>query len=221
MAVLCLDPLQQFFDDEGDPLAFGELETLDAVTSDPRATYTDNEGLTEHENPIVLDAAGRPPSDIFYTQGAAYNLILRSADEVVVRTLLSIPIPVSADNEDFVPETNAFGDAVCTWPGNPDEATQWLGGERFPEAVAFAANWSGSYGKVPKTLPTGSYVVTIKKNNVTVGTATCSTLGVWTFATSGGSAVSFAAGDEIDFYAPLVPDATIADFGITLHGTLA
>lgn len=106
-------------------------------------------------------------------------------------------------------------DIVLTWTGPQTVATTWLGGEKFTRAVTLPMNCVGSQGLVPKTLPTGSYVVTMKKNGTTIGTATCSTGGVWTFATS--SATAFAISDYLDFYGP--GDTTIADFGLTLAAT--
>lgn len=56
----------------------------------------------------------------------------------------------------------------------------------------------------------------------TVGAHTVSLLnfnGTSTFATSGGSAVSFAAGDILSVIAPASPDSLLADIGICLAGT--
>ena len=106
-------------------------------------------------------------------------------------------------------------DIVLTWTGPQTVATTWLGGEKFTRAITLPMNCTGSQGLVPKTLPTGSYVVTMKKDGVTIGTATCSTGGAWTFSTA--STTSFAISDYLDFYG--AGDATIADFGLTLAAT--
>lgn len=47
-----------FYDDNGKPLAGGKLYTYNAGTNIPRSTYTDDTGLYENTNPIILDDAG-------------------------------------------------------------------------------------------------------------------------------------------------------------------
>jgi hypothetical protein len=50
---------QQFFDDNGLPLAAGLLYTYVTGTTTPATTYSDGGMTTPNSNPIVLDAAGR------------------------------------------------------------------------------------------------------------------------------------------------------------------
>ena len=51
----------QFFNNNGIPLAGGFIYTYLAGTSTPQPTYTTNAGNIAHTNPIVLDSAGRVP----------------------------------------------------------------------------------------------------------------------------------------------------------------
>ena len=67
----------QFFTDNGVPLAGGKIYTYAAGTTTPKATYTDYTGGTAHANPIILDAGGRPPSEIWLNYGDAYKFILK------------------------------------------------------------------------------------------------------------------------------------------------
>jgi hypothetical protein len=220
MAVLCLDPLQQFFDNDGNPLAGGFVESFTPDGTTPLATYTDTNGLVAHENPIPLDAAGRPEDGpIFYTQGAAYNLVLKTASGVILDTNISFDVPEIA-----AAENNTFVDVVWFRPGGSTTASEIIYAERFARAVDFLANWSGAYALTTATVmtaPAASYVVTVKKNGSTVGTITFNTDGTVTFATSGGAAVSFAAGDIISFHGQVTPDANLANFGVVLPGSLA
>ena len=55
----------QFFDNSGVPLAGGLLYSYEAGTTTPAPTYTTSAGTIAHTNPIVLDAAGRPPQEIW------------------------------------------------------------------------------------------------------------------------------------------------------------
>lgn len=94
----------------------------------------------------------------------------------------------------------------------------------FPVPVTFAANFTGSYGG---NLPTGNASVSKTFNilkisggtTTTIGTASVSRSGVWTFTTTAGATQSFLAGDMIAIQTPSSSDATLADFGVTLVGT--
>lgn len=214
MAAFKIDLFEQFDDNDGNLLAGGFVYIYSAGTSTPTATYADSTGLIAAENPIELDASGR--CQTWFLPGS-YKAVLKDANGVTLETVDGIFV---ADPDAASPGSQ-YVDVVFTYPGGPPVASGWLGGERFTRAVVFPANFAGSFGKIPKALPTAAFAVPIKISGVTVGTATCSVLGVWTFATVGGATVSCVVGDEIDAYGPAVPDTTIADFGITLAGSLA
>ncbi|MDD5199253.1 MAG: hypothetical protein PHC88_05565 [Terrimicrobiaceae bacterium] len=103
------DPKQQFFDENGDPLAGGFLYSYAAGTTTPIATFSDSSG-TAHANPIVLDTAGR--ATIFLLSGTAYKFILRSAEGVLIWSQDNIVGPQGA--------TIAIADNVFTLQDNSD-----------------------------------------------------------------------------------------------------
>jgi len=76
----------QFFDDNGTPLTGGLLYTYEAGTTTPLATYTDVNGNVANANPIVLDAAGRVPYQVWLTSGSSYKFILKTSTGVTVWT---------------------------------------------------------------------------------------------------------------------------------------
>jgi hypothetical protein len=76
----------QLFDDSGIPLAGGKIYTYTAGSSTPQATYTTSAGNIAHSNPIVLDANGRVPNEIWLTQGIDYKFIIKTSAEVLVGT---------------------------------------------------------------------------------------------------------------------------------------
>lgn len=76
----------QFFDDNGDPLSGGKIYTYAAGTTTPLTTYTDYTGNTANANPIVLDAAGRPPEEVWLTYGDAYKFVLKDSNDTLVGT---------------------------------------------------------------------------------------------------------------------------------------
>lgn len=69
----------QFFDDNGVPLAGGLIYTYLSGTSTPATTYTSSSGATPNTNPIVLDAAGRVPEEVWLTDDVQYRLVLQTA----------------------------------------------------------------------------------------------------------------------------------------------
>ncbi len=76
----------QFFDDNGVPLAGGLLYTYAAGTTTPTATYTSDNGVTLNSNPIVLDSAGRTPSEVWLTDGTTYKFAVYTSTNVLIRT---------------------------------------------------------------------------------------------------------------------------------------
>ena len=76
----------QFFTSTGVPLTGGLLYTYQAGSSTPLASYTDNAGLFPNTNPIVMNADGRPPSEIWLTAGFNYKFVLTDASSVQIAT---------------------------------------------------------------------------------------------------------------------------------------
>ena len=87
----------QFFDDNGTPLAGGFLYTYSAGTTSAAATYTSVTGLTANPNPIVLNAGGRTPSEIWLTPNESYKFILESAQGETIGTYDNLPGITNAD----------------------------------------------------------------------------------------------------------------------------
>jgi hypothetical protein len=83
-ATLSPVPVQQFFDDNGTPLAGGKLYSFAAGTDTPIDTYTDYTGNTAHTNPIVLDSAGRAE---VWLGPVAYKLSLTDSVDAPVWTV--------------------------------------------------------------------------------------------------------------------------------------
>jgi hypothetical protein len=102
-----------------------------------------------------------------------------------------------------------------TFQGTPG-AQGFMGGHIFTDSVLFPIDWDGAQGEV-QTNPASTFTVSVKKNDVEVGTAAISTAGAFTFDTTGGTTVTFAAGDKLTF---IGPDSvgTAADFTMTLEG---
>ena len=77
----------QLFDNNGNPLSGGKLETYQAGTTTPLATYTSSTGVTAHTNPIVLDSAGRVPGgEIWLNFAYLYKFIVKTSTNVLIAT---------------------------------------------------------------------------------------------------------------------------------------
>ena len=77
----------QFFTNSGVPLSGGLLYTYAAGTTTPLATYQESSGSTVHTNPIILDSAGRVPTEVWMTAGSAYKLVLKTSAGVSLWTM--------------------------------------------------------------------------------------------------------------------------------------
>lgn len=81
----------QFFDANGAPLTGGLLYTYLSGTTTPVTTYTSPSGAVNNTNPIVLDAAGRTPNEIWVDGGVFYKFVLKSASFATIGTYDNIP----------------------------------------------------------------------------------------------------------------------------------
>jgi hypothetical protein len=90
MASVLLSPVgngQQFFDNNGNPNAGGLIYTYQAGSSTLLTTYTTVNGNIANTNPIVLDAYGRTPSEIWMQTGYSYKFVIQTASAVTLQTL--------------------------------------------------------------------------------------------------------------------------------------
>jgi hypothetical protein len=110
----------QFFNNDGLPLNAGKIYTYQAGSTTPLATYTSSSGLTANANPIILGTSGRPPNDIWLTEGFFYKFILKDSADVTIQTY-----------------DNLYGIIGAT----PPAATP------IPAGGIFL--WSGSIGSIP------------------------------------------------------------------------
>ena len=90
----------------------------------------------------------------------------------------------------------------------------------FPDAVAFNDNFTGSKGSC-RVNPTSSASYDIRRNGTSIGSATVSTSGVFTFITGGTTTETFNPGDILTIISPVTQDVTLQDVNITLRGLRA
>jgi hypothetical protein len=103
----------QFFDNAGNVLTGGKVETYAAGTNTPQVTYTSFNGLTAHSNPIILDASGRVPGgEIWLIAGANYKFVLKDSNNVLIGTYDNIS--TFASDATLITYTPASANAVET-----------------------------------------------------------------------------------------------------------
>jgi hypothetical protein len=78
------NPVPQYLDDNGNPLAGGKLYFYESDTTTPQAVYSDA-ALTVPATSVTLDAAGRCPN-IFASYEDTYRVVLKNSSEVTIWT---------------------------------------------------------------------------------------------------------------------------------------
>lgn len=129
----------QFFDNNGVPLSGGLLYTYAAGTTTPATTYTSSTGGTANANPIVLNSAGRPSSQIWVNSSSNYKFVLKTSAGVDIWTMDNIPgisgfvtttianlpsISPSAGSVVYVTDVGRAGTFICragTAPSDPQQ----------------------------------------------------------------------------------------------------
>lgn len=210
MATSYAPVLLQLFDDLGAVLAGGTVDTFEAGTSTPLATYQDLDGLVANANPVVLDAAGR--ATIRLTDGVAYKFVVKDSDGNLIQTQDNVIVGEAATDTD-----NQYLISL-TYVGTPG-AQATMGLHAVTHSMTLPVNFDGASGDV-LTAPGSDYIISVKKNEVEVGTVTFDSDGVATFATTSGASVSCAFGDVISFHGP-ASVGTAVDIAVTLVGDLA
>ena len=207
MATSFAQPILQVFDNYGEVLAGGFIYTYEAGTNTPLATYQDLAGNTANANPVELNSAGR--ATVRLTDGVAYKFIVKDSDLNTVLTLDNITVGASS-------AANAQTYLVhLTFEGTPT-AQGFMGGHIFSDEVLFPIDWVGALGSV-QTNPAATFTISIRKNDVEVGTAAISTAGAFEFDTTSHTTVTYDAGDKLTFIGPDTV-GTAADFIISLEG---
>jgi hypothetical protein len=120
----------QFFDANGAPLTGGLIYTYAAGTTTPVTTYTSRAGTSAHTNPIVLDAAGRTPDEIWLTGGVLYKFVLKSSTYVQIGSYDSIPA---------IDDTTTFNNLITV------AGTNTLTGLASPALAGYAAGAQYSF----------------------------------------------------------------------------
>ena len=158
----------QFFSNDGLPLAAGKLQTFQAGSTTPLATFTDASGLIANTNPIILGTSGRPPSTIWLSDGFFYKFVLSDANDVVIQTYDNLYGIVDAQPPAATPIptggillwSGSIGSIPAGWVlcngnnGTPDLRNRFIVGAGSTYAV------DATGGSADSTLPTHTHGAT-------------------------------------------------------------
>lgn len=81
----------QLLTNNATPLSGGKIYVYAAGTTTPATTYTGPTGMVPNTNPIILDAAGRPPNEIWFPVGSTFKFVLKTSADVLIATYDNIP----------------------------------------------------------------------------------------------------------------------------------
>jgi len=106
---------QQFFNNNGQPNAGGLIYTYQAGSSTLLTTYTTVNGTIANTNPIVLDAYGRTPSEIWMQAGYSYKFVIQTSAAVTLQTLDNL-YPILQNAPASTPQLPTG--AIILWSGS-------------------------------------------------------------------------------------------------------
>lgn len=153
------NPHQQFFDNNGHPLAGGRISTYTAGTLNPLQTYRDING-TPNTNPIVLDSGGF--ATIYLANGLIYKFVASSSTGIqqwtqdniasaltstAVLANFASPPPVG----NVTPNTGQFTNINSTVMVTCPSCTDW--GAAINAAIATCQTGYGGYRSCKVVLP--------------------------------------------------------------------
>jgi hypothetical protein len=199
---------QQFFDDNGDPLAGGKLWSFISGTSTPLSIYADANGITAYSNPLTLDAAGRPGP--MYFQTASYKLYLTDTNGVPVGPVGGYTDPVAST----ALASSAIGGALYGFGGEeetPITATSYPSGATYDTCHADttwfsidSANLVGAYSLQAQMKSVGGVTTSGALVNLSDGAPDTPIATVTSTSSTGdrqiSSAITFAPGGSAKVY---------------------
>lgn len=151
---------RQYFDDNGDPLAFGYVYTYASGTATPAITYSDSTG-TQNQNPIHLDSAGRC---VIYLPPSSFKFILTDTNGVQVgNTIDPVSAVASGAGVSGLGEIFVFGSNSSS----PVTVTSYPSGATFDKLQPGSSVWS-----IDSANLTGTYVLESVGVQDTSGTLT-------------------------------------------------
>lgn len=119
----------QFFDNSGNVLTGGKLNTYLAGTTTPAVTYTTSAGNVAQSNPIILNASGRVSGsgEIWLTDIVEYKFVLTDSNNVLIATYDNITGINSTQSASEIPFTGFKGQTGFVEDLADDDGSDWIG----------------------------------------------------------------------------------------------
>jgi hypothetical protein len=157
MAETSLMPVakQQFFDDNGEPLASGKVYLYEPGTSTEKTAYSDSNGNTALSNPVVLDSSGRAS---IWLDGY-YKAVVKDANDVTIYTTDNISSQhyQSVTSVEFVAQSDTPSYISATQFSVPNNLTSTYQVGRRVKATVTAGTL---YGTITASSAGGDPVIT-------------------------------------------------------------
>lgn len=193
----------RFWNNDGTVASGGKVYVYEPGTTTLKNSWTDSTQATANTNPVILNSKGE--ADI-WTSGLCKINVLQSDDAQVT----GYPVDnVGAGQSSY--DIAGFTSGVAT-------NSQIVLRIPMVRAVTFDVNMAGSRGSA-SVAATASTTYVIAKNGTTVGTMVFA-LGGTTASFVAAASVTFADGDILSVTAPASADATLANVGFILTGSV-
>lgn len=114
-AGLLPNAVQQFFDNNGNPLSSGKVYFYEVGTTTFKDTYTSSEAITTNPNPITLNAGGKAPTGGIYGIGL-YRQLVKDRNGNTIWDAVTSPTGSGGSTPTEVGDGNLVG-TVLPWSG--------------------------------------------------------------------------------------------------------
>lgn len=146
---------QQFFDNNGEPLAGGKIYFYEPGTTTYKSIYSDSNGTVTLPNPVILDSAGR--TQIFLD--GYYKVVLHDANNTLIDTLDNVSAQhyQTSPFDQWITQSTAVTYISTTqFSLSGDKTYAYLIGRRIAATVTAGT----LYGTISNSIATGNPSVT-------------------------------------------------------------
>lgn len=219
-------PYADVFTAAGVPIPGALLNFYITQTNTRAYTYTDFNLTTPNANPVVALDDGLFPA-IFLNPDTVYKVVLTGPDDGIDdpdEIWTADPVVEAWNGVNTVYFDLPFEFLGGVAPGSLEVMGEFVAVRAMripPNFSGVSAGFAAARGHCLGAPASGAFVITVKQNGSTVGTITVTqTTGVFTFATSGGTAINLAVGDYLTFVAQSSTDAGFINSAWTITGTV-
>lgn len=161
MAFRLFPPFSQFFDNSGNVLASGSITFTDSGTTTPKTTYSDKALSVPNTNPVLLNSAGRPATDIWGS--GSYRAVLKNSIGSVLGTFDNVEAPTEIPSQ-----TGNAGEFLTT----NGTTLSWAAISQVPDMTGQDGEYLTNNGTTASWAPVTTASLTVPSQDVTAATST-------------------------------------------------